>query len=31
MALGKEPFAVKKISEGPLPSAALGKGFAEYK
>jgi len=27
--LGKEPFADKKFAEGPLPSAALDKAFAE--
>jgi hypothetical protein len=29
MALGKDPFADGKFSEGSLPRAALGKAFAE--
>ena len=30
LALGKEIFADKVFAERPLPSAALGKAFAEY-
>ena len=30
-ALGKEAFAMKGYADGSLPSAALGKGFAECK
>jgi hypothetical protein len=31
IALGKETSADENVPEGPLPSAALGKGFAEGK